>query len=87
MNNQKRYKNMFMIFKEGRSDQLKYTYNNLYVISQKPSIYTYNNFNNNTKIAGKDWCYKCMNELRLSFRTPEVTSVGHLICLNKTNVD
>lgn len=44
-------------------------------------------FNNNTRMAGEDWCYKFMKDFSFSFRTPEATSVGRLMCFNKTNVD
>lgn len=44
-------------------------------------------FNNNTKIAGEGWLSKFMSNNNLSLRTPEATSVGRLMCFNKTNVD
>lgn len=42
-------------------------------------------FNKDTKLAEADWCYKFMNDFKLSFRTPETTSVGRLMCFNETN--
>lgn len=44
-------------------------------------------FNNKLKMAGKDWCYKFMQESGFSFRKPEATSIGRLMCFNKTNVE
>jgi len=44
-------------------------------------------FNNKSKMAGEDWCYKFMQESGFSFRTPEATSIGRLMCFNKTNVE
>lgn len=44
-------------------------------------------FNNEVKLAGQEWLKKFMDDFGFSFRTPESTSVGPLMCFNKTNVD
>lgn len=44
-------------------------------------------FNNVTKMTGEGWLSNLMSKHKLSLRTPEATSVGRLMCFNKTNVD
>jgi len=44
-------------------------------------------FNKEVKVAGQEWLKKFMCNFGFSFRTPESTSVGRLMCFNKTNVD
>lgn len=44
-------------------------------------------FNNDTKLAGKDWAYSFMKKHKISLRTPESTSLGRLIGFNKNAVD
>jgi len=44
-------------------------------------------FNKEAKVAGQEWLKKFMCNFGFSFRTPESTSVGRLMCFNKTNVD
>jgi len=46
-----------------------------------------NSFNNDTKMAGEGWLSKFMSTNNLTLRTPEATSVGRLMCFNKTNID
>lgn len=44
-------------------------------------------FDNNTKLAGKDWAYKFVKKYGLSLRTPNPTSLARIMGFNKTQVD
>ncbi|XP_008182764.1 uncharacterized protein LOC100162937 [Acyrthosiphon pisum] len=44
-------------------------------------------FYKKVKVAGQEWLKKFMCDFGFSFKTPESTSVGRLMCFNKTNVD
>lgn len=44
-------------------------------------------FNKEVKLAGQEWLKKFMKSFGFSFRTPESTSVGRLMCFNKINVN
>jgi len=57
----------------------------VYDFAEKEGIQ--NSFNIDTKMAGEGWLSKFMSTNNLSLRTPAATSVGQLMCFNKTNVD